>query len=275
MKRSAATVPLTDRAVREGLSLFETVRVARGRPLQWPAHRARLARALRDWRWPAPRGWGEIDRLISRILRRHPPAREATLRVTVTGGGEGPGWAPHPPGSSRLYLEVLPSRRPSVAVYRRGVGVVCLPRGSADSTGFSRWKVGSRAMQTWSRHRARRRGAFECLLLDSRGGILEGTRSNVAAVKGRVIRTPRLAPGGLPGTVRALLPVLALRCGYRWREARLTARMVQRADEAFLTNALIGVLAVSRLDGRRIGTGRAGPCARALQAALERGEQAC
>lgn len=271
--RSLAMVPLTDRAPREGLSLFETVRVRDGKALHWLAHEARLTRALRDWKWPAPRGWSRVARIIAGCIRRNRPGAEATLRVTVTGGGEGPGWAPPTASPSRLYVELLPSRRPPPEAYRRGVAVTCLPPGSADPTGFSRWKVGSRAMQAWARQGARRSGAFECLLRDARGGIVEGTRSNIAGVRRRTILTPRLIAGGLPGTVRAVLPRLARGCGYRWREVgRLTRQDLLRADEVFLSNALIGVLAVTRLDGHPLRDGLAGPCAMALNTALERDE---
>ena len=97
--------------------------------------------------------------------------------------------------------------------------------------------------------RAERAGAFEALLLNEQGRLVEGARSNLlVALDGRIF-TPPLDDGCLPGTVRRRL----LEAG-TIAERPLVPKDLERAQGIFLTNSLVGVLPVGRLDGREVPT---------------------
>ncbi len=94
---------------------------------------------------------------------------------------------------------------------------------------------------------AEARGAFEALLLNEHGRLAEGSRSNLVLVLPEGIFTPPESEGCLPGTVRRrLLERGAI------RERPLTLEDLAAARGLLLTNSLIGVLPVSRIDGREI-----------------------
>jgi para-aminobenzoate synthetase/4-amino-4-deoxychorismate lyase len=96
-----------------------------------------------------------------------------------------------------------------------------------------------------ARHdRALARGADEAVLVNARGEVTEGTRTNVwAEVDGR-LWTPPLAAGGLGGVMRA--HVLATRAGAG--ERGLTPDDLRAADALFLSNALRGWMRVALVD---------------------------
>jgi D-alanine transaminase len=52
-------------------------------------------------------------------------------------------------------------------------------------------------------------------------------------------------------------------------EAPLRATRLHRADELFVTSSTIELVAVTRLDGRRIGDGRPGPVVTGLRASYQ------
>jgi branched-chain amino acid aminotransferase len=101
--------------------------------------------------------------------------------------------------------------------------------------------------------RARARGAQDAILFDQDGSVLEASSSNVFAVLNGKLCTPPVSRPLFPGTARART--------IAWTgaiEADFTSEELSRADEAFLTNAVIGANPLVELDGIAIPTG---PCA--------------
>ncbi len=98
--------------------------------------------------------------------------------------------------------------------------------------------------------------------------MTEGTGDNVFAVRGRRLRTPP-ALNILEGITRETLLGLAPRAGLEPEVADLTPYDLYTADELFLTSTVVGVLPIVELDGRAIGSGRAGPVAGRLRALYE------
>jgi len=102
-------------------------------------------------------------------------------------------------------------------------------------------------------------GSFEVLRLNFQGYLTEGTISNFFLVKDGILYTPPAWIGVLQGISRARV----LRAARRWRmevrEIPVTRHELFNADEAFLTNVLMGVLPIRRVDGRAIGSNVPGP----------------
>ena len=87
------------------------------------------------------------------------------------------------------------------------------------------------------------RGAFDALLYNQSGYLLEGARSSVFLRIDGAWHTPPLALDILPGIARArLLAEPALIGATHIAETRLTRADVARADTLILTNSLRGVL---------------------------------
>jgi len=136
------------------------------------------------------------------------------------------------------------------------------------------------ARQVYDRVRAaaRAEGAFEALVRGPDGSWIEGTATNVFAWTEDTLCTPPLASGALPGTLRARVLALDGRPGgpggkpWRCVERPLGAATARSAAAILLTNALVLAVGVARVleEGAAVRglPGAAGPCARALNAAL-------
>src|SRR5262249_13742252 len=83
--------------------------------------------------------------------------------------------------------------------------------------------------------------------------------SNIFVVEGGRVLTPALEIGILHGITRQKVLELAAEAGIATEEAELSPDDLRRADEAFLTSSVRGVLPVRRVDGEPIGNGKAGP----------------
>ena len=97
-----AVVPVADRAVLYGESLFETVKVVDGAPCLWKEHVARLAAGCGELGLPLD--LGALEAGVRALLAERPVAH-GVLRVQVTGGVQ--------PGGGRGLTAPVAGRRAS------------------------------------------------------------------------------------------------------------------------------------------------------------------
>lgn len=164
---------------------------------------------------------------------------EGLVRITVTAGNAEAGVAGSvlvagrqlPPIPERVVLHVAESTR-------RVPGPL------------SRCKTTSRAPEALALREARRAGAFDAILTNPHGNVVETTARNLFVVSGRGIRTPPASEGALEGLTRDLAIELARNIGIEAKEAALDVPTVLHADEVFLTGSGVGVLGVHRVHAR-------------------------
>jgi branched-chain amino acid aminotransferase len=111
---------------------------------------------------------------------------------------------------------------------------------------------------------ARAAGADEAILADSEGRVIEGAVSNVFHISKGILTTPPLSLGPLPGIVRGKVLALARELKIPTAEEPVTLDALEKADEIFLTNSLIGIRPLAALDDRRLPA--PGPITAKLQA---------
>ncbi|HEX3557472.1 MAG TPA: aminotransferase class IV [Thermoanaerobaculia bacterium] len=225
-----------------GDGLFETLRVDDGRARDVEAHLDRLLAGLRRLEIDLPEDRRALEEAVIDVAAAA-PRPVARLRLTVT-------------RSTRL-VTAAPYAPPSV------VTACLLPRFRIDSDGPLAglkslcYQANRLALRT-----AEAQGAWEALLLNEHGRLVEGARSNLAVVLGEHVLTPPSSDGCLPGTVRRrLLEMDAI------EEQPLSPGDLAAAGEVLLMNSLIGVLPVSRIDGREVPAGPTADRLRRLWAA--------
>lgn len=240
-------VPADDRGLLYGDGLFETILVANGRALWLSAHLARFRRSARALGFPGPDRLAQAGARAARDLLKTNSAGRAALRITWTRGSGAGGFAP--PASSRVVarLAPLPAKRPA------GVRAIHYPDLHAGS--MAAHKTCSAMIYVEAARRARAAGADEALLSDGQGGVAEATAANLFAVIDGVLVTPPARLPLLPGITRAWVIHQAAAMRLRFRERALRAEDLARAEEAFLTGSLAGVVPLFTLDGRRVGGG--------------------
>ncbi|HKH46957.1 MAG TPA: aminotransferase class IV [Thermoanaerobaculia bacterium] len=235
-----------------GDGLFETLRVDEGTAHHVGPHLDRLLAGLRRVEIDIPETREALENAVAAVAHAA-PWPTARLRLTVTRGAGGV--------PTRL-VTAAPYHPPDESQYRNGVAALLLPDLRIDSRGPLAglkslcWQVNRLALL-----RAERAGAFESLLLNERGHLAEGARSNLLVVLDGEIFTPPLNDGCLPGTVRQRLLDRGIIA-----ERSVVPEDLERTQEILLTNSLIGVLPVGRLEGRRISVGAVAPRLREVAA---------
>ncbi len=253
-----------DAALARGLAAFETVRVYAGRIFALDEHLARLRASAERLALPDV-AQADLERLAREALTASGLA-DAGVRLYWTGGREG--------GGASAIVTVTPVPPDTEAIRARGLRVASLELGIDHVVRMrAPWLLAGVKSTSYAVHvaavaEAARRGADDALLLATDGTVLEGAMSNVWWLRGDVLRTPGLDTGILAGVTRAHLLRLAPGIGYRVEEGVWPLAEVLGADEVILSSSVREVVGVVDLDGRRIGDGRPGTAARALQAAL-------
>ncbi len=259
---AAARVSVLDRGFLFADGVYEVLRTYDGRPFELEAHLRRLRHSLRGLRLPLPLPMPRLQALILDLLRRSGYA-DARVYLQVTRGA-GPRRQHVFPRGVRPTLVVFVERvvEDARAPHRRGLAVVTMPD--------PRWrychlKTLVLLPNVLARQAAARAGADEAVLLGPGGVVREGSTSNVFIVRGRVLRTHPLGSEILPGVSRHVTLDVARAEGLDVREEPFRLATLLRADEVLLASTALEVAPVVRVDGQRIGPGRPGPVAAALQ----------
>ena len=242
-------------------AVYEVLPVYGGRPFLFVEHIARLERSLGEIRMASPRSRPEWATLLTELVARN-GGGDMYLYVHVSRGAEdGRNHALNPTLAPTVFLMATPLPALDPAVRAAGVSAVTLP-----DQRWGRCDIKSTALlaNVLAKSLAADQGATEAILLAG-GWLREGSSSSVLVVRGGTLSAPPYGPEILPGTTRDLAIRLCGRAGIPVRIAPVSEQELRQADEILLGFATRGILAVTRLDGAPVGSGRPGPVATRLQ----------
>jgi 4-amino-4-deoxychorismate lyase len=101
------------------------------------------------------------------------------------------------------------------------------------------------------------KGYDEALFLNTEGFISEGSVSNIFFVEKGTIYTPKVKCGLLPGIIRGFIIENSLPLGFEIVEGEFTLDTLMKADGAFVTNSIMGIMKVSKIEHRTFSESKA------------------
>jgi 4-amino-4-deoxychorismate lyase len=270
--KEACDVAIADRAFQYGDGIFTTLPVNAGIPAFLSDHLARLRRDAASLNLPFP-GERILREETLRLAAAHP---ECILKIILTRGRGGRGYRPpeHAEGTRALSVHPKPAYPPEL----RSSGIEA--RWCRIRLGINPALAGikhlNRLEQVMARAEWNDDNVREGFLLDYEGFLVEGISSNVFLAQGGVLRTPLLDRCGVAGVMRAKILAGAPEWGMKVEERRIRPEEVYDADELFVSNSVVGVWPVRRLETREFGAGAiARRASEGLRALMEREAAAC
>lgn len=225
-----------------GDGVFETVAVAGGELCFWPEHYARFERGLKAYGLRCRFGRRALQDLARELIARN---KLTTARLRIARYRD----------QKEEYLVLVGVPLPAVPADGRPLSVhVSRHRRRKDR--YAHLKSVTYQPFYTAHQEAVSAGHHEALLLDSGGHIVEGSTTNVFFISGGELHTPATAVGCLNGIVRQQIIKLAPRTGLRVKRGAYPLSRLWTADEVFMTNSLIGVRSVTRVNERRLKSGR-------------------
>jgi branched-chain amino acid aminotransferase len=255
----AALDPL-DRGFTLGDGLFETMRVRGGAVPHIERHlsRLRVGAAVLELS-PLPKDESLKD-AIGKTLAANELA-EAAVRLTISRGvPENRGLLPEPEPKPSLVIHAEPFAGYPAELYDRGARALIsrIPRN--ERSPLARIKSLNYLDNVLARREAEARGADDALLLNTAGDLASASAANLFLLLDGALITPSVTSSALPGTVRELVVAdLAPRVGLEVVERAVRPEELRAAEEALLTNALMGIVPLIEVDALPIGTGEPGP----------------
>ncbi len=242
----ASSVDARDRGMQYGDGLFETIAVRDGQPELWDAHIERLMAGCQTLGIPLP----DPARLAEELRQVTGEQAHCVVKLVITRGPGGRGYRiPDDPSPTRLIItSPFPDYPPDRAESGVAVRLCRTPLGL--NPALAGLKHLNRLEQVLARNEWRDSGIAEGLMCDSEGFVVEGTMSNLfLVIDGRLV-TPRIDRCGVAGVMRNRVLELAESLGIAATEARVTVEALQQAEGAFLTNSLLRLWPIRRLEER-------------------------
>ena len=263
---SEAKVSVFDHGLLYGDGVFEGMRAYAGKIFKLGEHLERLYNSAKAIALEVPMSRDELAAATEKTMQAN-QLRDAYIRLLVTRGvgdlGLDPRKCPKPcviiiTASIELYPEDL---------YENGLEIITGSTRRMNPAALNpRIKSCNYLNNILAKIEGIRAGVMEVLMLNDQGCIAECTGDNVFRVAGQLIETPPPDAGILEGVTRNAVMELAREAGLAVRERDLTLYDLYCSEEVFLTGTAAEIIAVTKIDGRAIGSGKPGPVTADLRA---------
>jgi 4-amino-4-deoxychorismate lyase len=219
-----------------GYGLFETINVQNGKMDFYQEHMERLIKSSRKIGLNFKRDPFMIEEDCNRLIRAN-RMKSGGLRITFS------------KGKRRNNLFITARENPyNNETARKGIALtVSSYRRNEDSLLVS-VKSDNYLENLLHLNRAQARGFNEVIFLNSKGQLAEGSLSNLFFIKDNVIYTPADDCGLLPGIMRHKVVELLEENTISCQKGHYSLEELLAADEVFVTNSLMEIMPVNRID---------------------------
>ncbi|HEY9185359.1 MAG TPA: aminotransferase class IV [Salegentibacter sp.] len=243
-----AKLSVFNRGLAYGDSVFETIRVINGKVMFWEDHYFRLMASMRIMRMEIPASFSpefleeKIGELVEANDLKNSPAR---IRFTVF-RKEGGYYTPAT-REIEYVITVAPLKDAFYLLNEEDYEIELFKDHYITSGLLATIKSNNRAINVLGSIYASENDYKNCLLLNEKKNVVEALNGNLFLVKGKTIKTPPLTDGALNGITRKkLLEILKDLPEYTLEEVSVSPFELQKADELFITNVVMGVQPITK-----------------------------
>jgi branched-chain amino acid aminotransferase len=260
-----ACISVTDSGLLYGAGLFETMRSCNGVVFALVDHLDRLVFSARSLAINVPYDKKYLTDAIYKVLQAN-KLRDARLRVTLTNGPMSQPEQQREPTLLITAAKFTPYRR---EFYTKGVMVVLCPFRQNVSEPTYGHKTTSYLPRMLGLNWAHQKRATEALWFTVDNRLAEGCISNVFLVKDSVLYTPPIGTPVLAGVARKTVCQIAVENSIELVEKDLYIHDVLGADEIFLTNVIMQIMPVCKVEKHDVGKGAVGSVTKRLRKAFD------
>jgi branched-chain amino acid aminotransferase len=239
--KSEVELSTDNRAFKYGDAIFETINILNKRVVFWEDHYFRLMASMRMLRMDIPMSF-TLEYLESEILKTIDNSIENNLRVRLTVFRKDGGLYTPATNEVDFLIEVSANNYQRKKEYR-----IDLFKDFYNYSGLlSTLKTSNRMLNTLASIFMDENDLDNCILINENKGVVEATNANIFIVKGNEIKTPAITEGCIKGIARKkVIELLSKNEDYIVTETSISPFEMQKADEVFLTNSIIGIQPVT------------------------------
>lgn len=237
-----------NRAFKYGDALFETVRYVNGTLFFWEDHYFRLMASMRILRMEIPMEFTleYLEEQIKKTITANELENGAVrIRLSVY-RNEGGLYTPSTNNVSYL-IEVSSMKSPFFTIDNGTYEVELFKDFYVNKDMLSNLKTTNKLLHVVAGVYAQENGYANCLLVNTDKKVVEAINGNLFLVKGNEVKTPPLSDGCLDGIIRKnLMKLIAASEEFDLVEASISPFELQKVDELFITNSIIGIQPISK-----------------------------
>lgn len=245
----------TNRGYRYGDGVFETIRIIRSKIIFWEDHYFRLMASMRIARMEIPMDF-TMEYLEKEILRvvlaNHKQEKSVVVRLDVNRAGKGR----YTPTSKEVdYMITISQMNTEFYQISTEDYVIDLFKDFFVGTDLlSTIKSSNKLINVVASIFAKENRYDNCILLNYHKMVVEATNANIFIVMGNTIKTPPLKDGCLNGIIRKQLQNIVKHLpNYVWEETSISPFELQKAEEIFITNTIVGIQPISKYKKKTFG----------------------
>lgn len=238
-----------NRGLRYGDALFETIRVVNGKVVFWEDHYLRLMASMRILRMAIPMSFTMEyleDQILKTILANTIDESKA-VRVRLTIFRNSGGLYLPKDNAVSFIIETKVLSNVNFSYNGKPYEVELYKDFYVNIDMLSTLKTSNRAINVVGSIYADENGYDNCLLLNGGKQVVEALNGNVFLVNGNTVKTPPKTDGCINGIIRKkLIALLDKHQDYVLEEASISPFDLQKADELFITNSVVGIQPITR-----------------------------
>jgi branched-chain amino acid aminotransferase len=262
--KADAKISVYDHGLLYGDGVFEGIRVYHGKVFKHREHIDRIYESARSIALEIPMGRDELMKAVEETVKANNKTN-GYIRLVVTRGAGTLGLDPRKCDPQIIIIVDDISLYPA-ELYESGLEIITASTIRNHPNALSpRIKSLNYLNNILAKIEAIRAGCFEAIMLNHNGEVAECTGDNLFLVKKGLLKTTPPDSGILEGVTRNVVLDLAKAAGIATVECTLIRHDVYSADECFLTGTAAEIIAVTKVDGRLIGSGKPGPITKQLR----------
>lgn len=239
---------IQNRGFTYGDALFETIKSSYGKLLFWEDHYFRLMASMRIMRMEIPMNFTMefLESQIQDTLKANQLSK-ASSRVKLTVfRNEGGLYLPETNNVS-FIISIKPIENDFYVLQDDFYEVDLFKDYYVSPSLLSTLKTNNKALNVVGSIYAKENKLNNCLILNTDKQVIEALNGNVFLVKDSVIKTPPISNGCLKGVMRKqLIEIIKSISEYELIEEPISPFELQKADELFITNVIVGIQPVSK-----------------------------
>ena len=231
-----------NRGFKYGDGIFETIKVLNNKVIFWEDHYFRLMASMRMLRMKIPMQFTleflEQEILKTVALQDRASSFRVRLNVYRKDGGL------YTPKTNQI--DYLIDVKANTYQTKKTYSVDVFKDFYSYSGLLSTVKTNNRMINTLASIYAKENDLDNCVLINEKKGVVEVANANIFILKGTIIKTPALTEGCIKGIVRTkVIEIIAKNKEYTLEETNISPFEIQKADEVFITNAIMGIQAIT------------------------------
>ena len=252
----AAKLSLKNRGLLYGDAVFETIKAVNGQLFFWEDHYFRLMASMRILRMAIPMHFSMefLEDEIKKTIRAAAFDKQAVRIKLYVNRKEGGKYNPTNHDVD-YFIELEATGNPFYTFNEDPYRVELFKDHYIYANLLSTLKSNAKTVNVLGSIYATENGYQNCLLLNEKKMVVEALQGNLFLVKGTTIITPPTSDGCLRGIIRKqLIEIAKTLKEYTIEEKSISSFDLQKADELFITNVMIGIQPISNYRKKNYGT---------------------